>query len=251
MNIKEFTIRKQGSKWQVVGHDGHVFGTHDTEEEAKNQLSAIYANKKKEILFMNLFKHLKEAAYSEKNVITMLSNAFEYMLDSKYEPVIRKQLLSPNSTEAAKLLRKPEVRTKVFSTLAGRLLALVVESMMETFQRRYRMEASEVKKHLTLNTILSQMGTGWPTEVTPSAPKAKSSTKESEQEFAKFSAAIDRELEEEMDVFDPEEENWLQTQLDRIEKENAEDSLPDAPTDKEKDSALKPVDSREQQEEAN
>jgi hypothetical protein len=52
---------------------------------------------------------------------------------------------------------------------------------------------------------------------------------------------------ESLSDFDPDEEGWLQKQFDQIEKELADITLPDPPTDKQKDDALKPVDSREQQ----
>ncbi len=45
--------RKIGNKWEVYkklpgGKVGRIFGTHDTEEEANEQLAALYANEKKE-----------------------------------------------------------------------------------------------------------------------------------------------------------------------------------------------------------
>ncbi len=38
-------IEKRGAKWVVLSKEGEVLGSHDTEEEAKNHLAAIEANK--------------------------------------------------------------------------------------------------------------------------------------------------------------------------------------------------------------
>ena len=42
--MKEYTVRKRGSKYQVVGHKGDVKGEHDTKEKADDQVKAIYAS---------------------------------------------------------------------------------------------------------------------------------------------------------------------------------------------------------------
>jgi hypothetical protein len=42
--MKEYIVRKRGSKYQVVGHKGDVKGEHNTEKEAEDQVKAIYAS---------------------------------------------------------------------------------------------------------------------------------------------------------------------------------------------------------------
>ena len=34
-------LRKAGNRWQVLGKDGKVLGTHDTKKEAEAQLAAV------------------------------------------------------------------------------------------------------------------------------------------------------------------------------------------------------------------
>lgn len=44
--MKEYTKRKKGDSWEVIGHKGDVKGTHNTEKEADDQIAAIHANMK-------------------------------------------------------------------------------------------------------------------------------------------------------------------------------------------------------------
>ena len=71
--ITEFEIKKKGDKWQVVGHGGDVKGTHDTEQQAKDQIAAIYASgyKKKEAAVSN--EKLTEGV---EDIINELTNLF-------------------------------------------------------------------------------------------------------------------------------------------------------------------------------
>jgi hypothetical protein len=45
---EEVKIEKRGDKWEVVDSDGEDVGTHDSEEEAKDQVKAIKIAKKKD-----------------------------------------------------------------------------------------------------------------------------------------------------------------------------------------------------------
>jgi|GEM_PF-2373545 len=38
-----YDVHRKGDKWVVTGRDGHVYGTHPTKKEAREQQKALYA----------------------------------------------------------------------------------------------------------------------------------------------------------------------------------------------------------------
>jgi hypothetical protein len=233
--VREFTIRKKGSKWQVVGHQGRIVGTHESEAAAKKQVAAIYANTKKK-------KETKvKEAYSKTDIMKNLSTVFEYLLHFKFDNMARRNFLSANTEESAKLLKKPNVRKQVFSFLAGSLLKIVQDALTEVFTRRYRIDKNELNKYLNLNMVLQQLGaeTKQPVRTTQTASPAEAGA------ATPTTTTPESPVTESLSEFDPDEETWLQKEFDRIEKENAEMELPNPPSEKDRDKALEPEDSRE------
>jgi len=187
-----------------------------------------------------------EAMYSREDIGKSMSSVFEYLLHTRFEKMARENILSPNSEESAVMLRRPEIRKKVFSFLVGSLLKMTQRVLSETFIRRYGMDASEFGKYFNLRAILSQLGVGKGDIESPAGPASEVPTTPTSLKKIPSKPSF---IGEALDEFDPEEKSWLQNQIDRIEKENAEMALPDPPCEKKKDKALLPVDSREQQEE--
>lgn len=239
--FSEFEVKQRGGKWVVLAHDGSVRGTHDTEEAAKRQVRAIYANWKHESL-------INEAGYTRQDIVNNISAVFEYLLYAKFEKTARNNFLSPNTEEAALMLRQPETRKNVFSYLAGSLMRIVKDVMVSTFSRRYKMPPTEFERYFDLKTILSYLAPGKGGTIPAETPEEPVQTQT--QTTPKKTIDLSKQSQgsyigEALDEFNPDEEGWLQKQFDQIEKELADVTLPDPPTDKQKDDALKPVDSRD------
>jgi hypothetical protein len=185
---------------------------------------------------------IAEATYSAASVSENISNVLEYLLHTSYENVARKQFLSPNTEESAKLLKQAGVRKSVFSFLIASVLGVIQTAITNTFTKRYGIDASEFKQYFDLSQVMSQLNMSSkktrPVSQNKPTPTPTTST---------TSTTPTAPIGEAFDEFDPDEVSWLQTQLDRFEKEASEMTLPTTPSSKIKDKGLTPVDSRVQQ----
>ena len=96
-------VRKSGSKWKVYSRKGKVLGTHDTKEDADNQLAAIEANKAhegkaeaKHDVTITTVDGKKKISYKKGDMISWGNAAPDDMvlinIDGNYREVYRKDV---------------------------------------------------------------------------------------------------------------------------------------------------------------
>ena len=234
-----------------------------------------FNNTKKEnkLAFDKISKFI-EAQFSKESIEEYFSKSFEYLLYTYFEKEARKRYLPQGVEGAGAALKKPEIRKKVFGYLIGKTLSFAGTALVKSFMDRFGLSKEEFNRYFNIDSILGNLG------VEPTNPKPVSRAKKPNPQQTNPSAMgtgsssgdsstvnvtqsgkrtpptmvsnpykAAQSQKESLDDFDPEEKDWLQKQFDQIEKDNAEMELPDSAKEKEKTDALKPVDSRDQQEE--
>ena len=165
--INEFKIEKRGDKWIVVGHQGRTVGTHPSEEKAKAQIAAIYANEIKES------SRFKEAGkYSMPQLQQNLSTIFKYMIYSQFENDARTNFLSNDTMKNRQMLRNNATREKFFTSILDSLMRVSKNALADAFTSWYGPENIDKKSF----DKYYNNATGTSASATPPAPVARRAT---------------------------------------------------------------------------
>lgn len=129
--LKEFIEQRDG-KWVVIDHKtGNVLGTHDSEDEAKKQLSAIYANKKEDISTANgaaLIAEVPRKKIEEDKKKEYLNDATSKKLDNiKPEDQIK--------TKVDEIIKIPEDAMKNIETDKIHMIKIKIDTITKRMNK--------------------------------------------------------------------------------------------------------------------